>query len=337
MPVLPSKGVGRLFEGRAEEPHSPGSPQNAFKNMITIGKRRISTIVLSTALGPDGRGIFPYTLWPAYRRLLGAVRENAVTVITKSATRFPRQGNFVPANPFTWKYIQRLPDGGMLNAYGLTNEGAAAVAPGIGAACRAGFQAIPNFWPELNQGPEKAVQETLAAIALYQQHLGEAFWALELNFSCPNVPEQMACRLADGVLLVQQVQAAHPGLLLIAKISIRHPYEFAQELERAGVGGLHAINTIPYELVFPPDRCPPSPLAAVGGGGVSGGPALAQAYEYNKGLRPLVRLPLIMGCGVTCAGDVERYLDLGADAVSICTLALRRPEVAEKIISHYHG
>jgi len=103
------------------------------------------------------------------------------------------------------------------------------------------------------------------------------------------------------------------------------------------VGALHAVNTIPYELAFPPDRYPPSPLADVGGGGVSGGPAWARAYEYNQGLRPLVRLPLIMGCGVTRQEDVQRYLDLGADAVSICTLALREPQKAARMVAWYCG
>jgi dihydroorotate dehydrogenase len=302
--------------------------------MITIGQRRISTVVFSTALGPDGRGIFPYTLWPSYRRLLRTVRETSTTVFTKSATRLSRRGNFVPANPLTWKYIQRLPDGGMLNAYGLTNDGVAAVAPGIGAACREGFQVIPNFWPEFTKGSEQAAQETLEAIALYREHLGEAFWALELNFSCPNVPEDLACNWNDGLACLRAVKNAHRDLFIIAKISIRHPYEFAQELERAGVGALHAINTIPYEFVFPPDRFPPSPLAEAGGGGVSGGPAFAQAFRYNQGLRPLVRLPIIMGCGVTSIDDIRRYLDLGADAVSICTLALRQPVQATKIVRH---
>jgi dihydroorotate dehydrogenase len=304
--------------------------------MITIGQRRISTVVLSTALGPDGRGIFPYTLIPAYRRLLRAVRETGATVLAKSATRLPRRGNFVPANPLTWKYIRRLPNCGMLNAYGLTNDGVEKIAPKIGAACREGSQVIPNFWPEFGKGAEIAARETLEAVVLYRQHLGQAFWALELNFSCPNVPEDIACHLADGLDCVRALKAAHPDLFLIAKLSIRHPYEFAQELERAGAGALNAVNTIPYELVFPPDRYPPSPLAEVGGGGVSGGPALAQAFQYNQGLRPLLRLPLIMGCGVTSAFDVQRYLDLGADAVSICTLALRRPGEAEKIFAHYH-
>ena len=202
----------------------------------------------------------------------------------------------------------------------------------MAAACRQGFPVIPNFWPELGKGSDMVMAETLAAVAIYRQHLGEAFWALELNFSCPNVPEDIACNVADGLACVRALTAAHPDLFLIAKLSVQHPYEFAQELERAGVGALHAVNTIPYNLVFPPDRFPPSPLAAVGGGGVSGGPAFAQAYRYNQGLRPLVRLPLIMGCGVTSQEDVQRYLDIGAEAVSICTLALRDPKKAERIV-----
>ena len=266
--------------------------------MITFGKRRISTIVLSTALGPDGRGIFPYTLWPAYRRLLRAVRENAITVITKSATRFPRRGNFVPTNPFTWKYIQRLPQGGMLNAYGLTNDGVAAVAPRIGAACREGFQVIPNFWPEFTKGSEQAVQETQEAVALYRQNLGEAFWALELNLSCPNVPEDMACNLADGLACVRAVKAAHPGLFLIAKISIRHPYEFAQELEGRGRGSPrhqhHSLRTglpaQPISAFVPGRRGRRRHLRRPGlGAGLSvqPGPASPGAYAPHHGLRRL--------------------------------------------------
>ncbi len=301
--------------------------------MIRIGDRKISTVSLSTALGPDGRGIFPYTLLPGYRRLLREVRATGATVFTKSATRFKRRGNFVPANPLTWRYIQRLPGIGMLNAYGLTNAGVAACASCIGAACRAGYQVIPNFYPEFGQGTDTAIRETLEAIDIYQEHLGRAFWALELNFSCPNVPEDISCNVADGLACVRAVRAVHPHLFLIAKISLVHPYEFAQELERAGVGALHAVNTIPYDLVFPPHRHPPSPLADAGGGGVSGGPAFAQAYAYNAGLRPKVRLPLIMGCGITSRDDVQRYLDLGADSVSICTLVLRHPQKAARIVA----
>jgi imidazole glycerol phosphate synthase subunit HisF len=41
-----------------------------------------------------------------------------------------------------------------------------------------------------------------------------------------------------------------------------------------------------------------------------------------------------MGCGVTGTDDVRRYLDLGADAVSICTLALRKPDEAARFARH---
>jgi dihydroorotate dehydrogenase (NAD+) catalytic subunit len=75
----------------------------------------------------------------------------------------------------------------------------------------------------------------------------------------------------------------------------------------------------------------------VGGGGVSGGPAFELAYKYNQELRPKVGLFLIMGCGVTSRDDVRRYFDLGADAVSLCTLALRKPQEAARIVVQYNG
>ncbi|MEW6660364.1 MAG: HisA/HisF-related TIM barrel protein [Thermodesulfobacteriota bacterium] len=301
--------------------------------MIQAEKGKISTIVISTALGPGGRGIFPYTLLPAYRRLLDAVRETGTTVFTKSATRFARKGNFIAWNPLTWKYIRRLPDGGMLNAYGLTNPGVAACAREIKAAGDQGFQVIPNLYPEFAKGTALAIKDTLEALEIYQQTLGAPFWALELNFSCPNSQEAIRENVAQGLKCTWEVKGKYPDIFLIAKISICHPYEFAQELENLGVGALHAVNTIPFDMVYPQKR---SPLWRVGGGGVSGGPAFAAALEYNTGLRKKVGLPLIMGCGVRHREDVQMYLDAGADAVSLCTLALRNPGEAAEIIDRFH-
>ncbi len=298
-------------------------------------RRKISPVVISTALGQAGRGIFPYTLLPGYRRLLRVVRESGATVFTKSATRFPRRGNFIPANPLTWKYLRRLPEMGMLNAYGLTNRGAAACSQEIRRSCQAGINAVPNLYPEFIKGTETAIRETLEALEIYREGLGPHFWALELNFSCPNSQEEIAQNLQQGLACCQQVKVRYPDLFLIAKISICHPYEFSQELEKIGVNAIHAINTIPYEIIFPPERHPASPLTAAGGGGVSGGPAWAAAYEYNRGLRPKVSSFLIMGCGVRRRQDVQRYFEIGADAVSLCTLALRDWREAADIIRSY--
>jgi dihydroorotate dehydrogenase len=302
--------------------------------MISPAQRQISPVVISTALGHDGRGIFPYTLLSAYRRLLAAVRGTGTTVFTKSATRFKRRGNFIPANPLTWKYIRRLPGLGLLNAYGLTNAGVESCAPDIRAACGAGFKTIPNLYPEFVKGTEIAIRETLAAVEIYQQHLGPLFRALELNYSCPNSEEAIAQNVVQALLCTRKVRSLYPQIYLVAKLSICHPYEFAQELERIGVNALHAVNTIPHNIVFPLQR---SPLGEVGGGGVSGGPAFDLAYKYNQELRPKVGLFLIMGCGVAGPDDVRRYFDLGADAVSLCTLALRKPREAAGIVLRYNG
>ncbi len=298
---------------------------------------KITPVVISTALGQAGAGIFPYTLLPGYRRLLRAVQETGTAILAKSATRYPRRGNFVPANPFTWKYIRRLPGLGMLNAYGLTNHGAAACAPEVLRSCEAGLNVIPNLYPEFIKGTETAIQETLEALEIYRQALGPHFWALELNYSCPNSAEEIARNIDQGLRCSREVRRRYPDLFLIAKLAFCHPYEFAQELERVGVDALHAINTIPYDIIFPPSRHPRSPLAAVGGGGVSGGPAFAAAFAYNRGLRPQVNCFLIMGCGVRSRQDVQSYFDLGADAVSLCTLALRDFREAEELIRSYPG
>lgn len=305
--------------------------------MIQAETDRISTVVISTALGPGGRGIFPYTLLSNYRRLVRAVKDTGTTAISKSATRFKRRGNFIPLNPLTWRYIKRLPDTGMLNAYGLTNAGVEVCAQVIRVSLTMGFKIIPNFYPEFAKGTETAISETLEAIDLYQKILGASFWALELNFSCPNSQEAIKENVQQGLKCTQAVKQRHPLLFLIAKISRVHPFEFAQELERIGVNAIHGINTIPYEILFPEDRYPRSPLWEVGGGGVSGGPAFLEAYNYNLILRKKVSLPLIMGCGVRKQEDVTKYLDLGANAVSLCTLALRRPREAERIIVAHNG
>ena len=168
----------------------------------------------------------------------------------------------------------------------------------------------------------------------YRRHLGPFFQALELNYSCPNSEEAIARNVVQALQCTRKVRSLYPQLFLIAKLSICHPYEFAQELERIGINGLHAINTIPYNIVFPFQR---SPLKEVSGGGVSGGPALPLALRYNQELRQKVDSFLIMGCGVTGEDDVRRYFDLGADAVSLCTLALRKPQEAARIVLKFNG
>lgn len=304
--------------------------------MTGFGKERnMSQVVISTAFGHSGGGMFPYLLFPSYRRLMSVARETKTTIFSKSATILKRRGNFISCNPLTWKYIQRIPRTtcGMINAYGLTNEGVEACARQIWYARQKGFQVVPNFFPTFADGPDKAIEDTLRAVGVYRSILPSNFRSLELNYSCPNSGECIVDNMISCSRTSRAVRRAYPDLFLVAKVSLLHSYEFCQEQVKAGVNALHAINTIPYSILYPNSV---SPLSAVGGGGVSGDPAFEKAYEYNRELRKKVNILLIMGCGVRCVGDVHRYFDIGADSVSICSLPIRDSDEAKEILTIFN-
>lgn len=293
-------------------------------------ERSISSIVISTALGVSGSGMFPYTWLPGYRSLLKTIKKKEITVFAKSSTKNPLVGNFILRKPRTWKYIQRIPEDGMLNAYGLTNHGVEINAKKIAIACEKGFRVIPNIYPQFAKGLEVAIAETLEAMAILEKHMGEYFWAIEINYSCPNSKEQIDQNMSMALACSSAAKERYPHIILIAKTSAVHPFEFYPQLQDVGVNVIHAINTIPHDLVFPGKT---SPLQSVGGGGVSGGPAFELAYKYNEKVRKVVPdIPLIMGCGVTNEQRASKYFEIGADAVGICTAALRDPRETQEII-----
>lgn len=298
--------------------------------MIQFQQGKISSVVISTILGHSGGGMFPYTLLPHYQKFVRLVRETGTTSLTKSATRFLRRGNYIAWNPLTWKYIKRLPNRGLLNAYGLTNKGVEVCAKRITTSAKKGFKIIPNFYPEFAEGIVFAITETIEAIKIYLEKMGMYFWAIELNFSCPNSKEKINENMFQASRCVEEVRREFPFLIIIVKLSILHPHELAEELARKGANVIHGINTIPHNMVYPGSL---SPLNKVGGGGVSGGPAFELAYAYNKGLRKRVKIPIIMGCGVISGGRVKMCFDIGADAVSICTAVRYDPKEAGKIIA----
>lgn len=291
--------------------------------------REISDIVISTAFGQSGRGMFPYTYYKEYRKLLKLVKEQNVTVFTKSSTRYPRMGNFRIENPLTWKYIQKISDRGMLNAYGLTNNGVCVNAQEIATSCEEGFNVIPNYYPEFDKGIKVAVQELIDSVIIYRRFMGDNFWAIELNGSCPNSKEVISENMDMLIQCVRELKHFFSWLVIIVKTSIVHPYDFYKRLEDAGAEVIHAINTIPYSMVFPSSI---SPLVNKGGGGVSGDPAFDLAYKYDEKLRKETSLPIIMACGVTDILSKVKFLRVGANSVGICTIALLNPKEAGRII-----
>ncbi|MCX6796642.1 MAG: hypothetical protein NTW06_04050 [Candidatus Falkowbacteria bacterium] len=297
-------------------------------------ERKLSAIIISSIGGHSGGGMFPLTLLPAYREVMQLVRERFITSITKSATSYERKGNLILYKPWTWRYVQELEEDGLLNAVGLTNLGVVACAKKIRKAAIAGYNLIPSYYIEFNIPLERVVYRTLRAIEIYQMILGDYFWILELDLSCLNADEDIKNNMKAAIECIKKIRKEYPWLMLIAKISIVHPYEFAQELESIGVDILHAINTIPFNIVFP-DPNVKSPLHKVGGGGVSGGPARKYSYSYNQVLRKKVKIPIIMGCGITKLEHAKMFKNIGANYLAICTTIRRTPEEAKKIILAY--
>lgn len=295
---------------------------------------KISKVVISTAMGHCGNGMFPLTLFPSYRRFARAVKKSQTTIFTKSSTASKRMGNYVSHDPRTWKYVQKIGDLGLLNAYGLTNNGIAEIAPIIRSSIKRGYKVIPNFYPEFAKGREMAVKETISAMRALYCILGSDFWAIELNYSCPNSKEEIKKNIENALYCTKNIRGAFSSFCIIVKISCVHPYEFAQELVvMAGADIVHAINAVPHSVIF----YPPSPLKDVGGGAVSGKPALSEMLKYNRGLRKKISAPIIMGCGITNIDDVEKCVDIGADAVSICSIARLNAKEAIKIIYKYNS
>ena len=296
---------------------------------------KISSVVISTIFGHAGNGMFPYVFFPAYRRMLSLAKTTQTTVLTKSSTKFKRKGNYIWWNPRTWKYIQKIFPNGLLNAYGLTNDGVRQNACEIALSFYERFKVIPNYFPKLSKESDLMEDDITKGIMIYRNYLGKNFKFLELNFSCPNTKDDIRKNTKQAILCVKIVKELYPDLILIAKISIVHPFEFAQELEQAGADVIHAINTIPCNMLYP-GPCRQSPLHKVGGGGVSGGPAFKMAFDYNSALRKQVKLPMIMGCGIMSVSDTEKYFDIGADSISICTLLSYDCEEAGRIIKKYN-
>ncbi|MCD6149931.1 hypothetical protein J7J13_04080 [bacterium] len=264
---------------------------------------------------------------------MSTIKQEKISVAAKSSTHFPRIGNFVMKDPRIWKYVQRLPNTGMLNAYGLTNDGVEKCAEQIAISQKKGFNVIPNFYPEFDKGEETAIKETLEAIETFYFYFGTEKWIQELNVSCPNSEEVIAKNIQMVSRCVTKIKKSYPNIVIIVKTSIVHPYHFYTMLEDAGADCIHAVNTIPYEMVFNSI----SPLKHVGGGGVSGGSAFQKTFPYVREIPKYTSLPLIFGCGVVNQYNMEMCFEIGKRfarpvSVSICTLAARTPKQARKLI-----
>lgn len=261
-------------------------------------------VAASGALAFDGRG------WPWERPLfwLGLLRPELFTIVTKSLTLKPRQGNLRWWNP---RRAVRLMEEGVVNAVGLTN-------PGVDWWVRQIYPRLAKSrWNFVVSIAGENLQEYIE-IAIRLKSC-QALKALEINASCPNSPGELQHNTEAVIDTAKALKRQSPWPLIL-KLSCTHNYLYiARKLE--GIVEAISINSVPWGVVFPDRR---SPLEQFGGGAVSG--RLAQPFTW-KMIQELSRQTFIpvIGTGVWEYEDIQKIFELGAKAVAFGSVFLRYP------------
>ncbi|HSA58109.1 MAG TPA: hypothetical protein VLJ37_00280 [bacterium] len=274
--------------------------------MITLSNgHKFKFMTASGALAYDGQG------WPWEKPLkwVGLLDPALFTNVTKTLTRSPREGNLRWSHP--WSVVKAIKGGGVVNAIGLTN-------PGIDWWLKA---VAPRISERFHLVASVESRDELEVAEMIQLLEGQRIRAIELNLSCPNTKD-LTDRTTEKILAIARHAARLSFVPLIAKLSFTHDYVgIAKELAKEPKIQALAINSIPWAAIFP-DR--PSPLANLGGGGVSG--RIIQAYTWKMvgELAIATRIPVI-GPSVWEYEDIQRVTDMGAKAVSFGSVFVRHP------------
>jgi dihydroorotate dehydrogenase len=256
----------------------------------------------SGALGFDGQG------WPWERPLkwIGFLDPSLFTSVFKTLTLRPLQGNLQWFNPFGC--IRLIPEG-VLNAVALANLGVKWWCQKIGPSIDSTkISLIGSIFGTPNE---------LFAMAKMLNDFDLV--GLEINASCPNVGIDILENTKEIILGCEAVKEVS-RFPIILKLSVANEVELIVEHIGGMVEAL-SINSVPWPIAFPTRQ---SPLAHLGGGGVSGKAAQPFTWGLVKKLVELTSIPVI-GPSVWEFNDIGKLQKIGASAVSFGSIFLRYP------------
>jgi len=239
-------------------------------------------------------------------------------IVTKSVTRYPREGNPPPR-------IVETPSG-MLNSIGLANIGVEAY-----------IKKMIPLYEELKtpiiMNIAGSTEDEYCEILELTELVSSNIVGYEINISCPNVnaggmefgvdcdlTEQLTTRLrklTDRLLIMK----LSPNVTDIAAIGVA--------AEKGGADALSAINTLVGMSINTTNK---KSNIHYGYGGLSG-PAIKPVglFCVHK-IYQAVDIPLIGIGGITSADDVLEYVLAGAAAVEVGTANYRDPNVGNSIL-----
>lgn len=276
---------------------------------------------------------------------------SGATFVAKTVTLLPRKGNMrlnedgsVPWWPLVPPCIVVKPlKSVVLNAVELSNPGAEALFK------KQKWQrwSRPFFlsFMAVQKKREDRLRELREFIRMFRGYLPEfsAPVGIQLNYSCPNVGLRF-----DG--LIEEVHeglsiAGELGVPLVPKFNALLPvFAAAKIAKHPSCDGLCVSNTIPWGAL--PDKIDwvglfgsmESPLAHLGGGGLSGAPLLPIVAEWVRNACAYgIKKPINAGGGILKPHDVDALYSAGASSVSLGSMWLLRPLLVQKTIRYARG
>jgi len=239
-------------------------------------------------------------------------------IVTKSVTRYPREGNPPPR-------IVETPSG-MLNSIGLANIG-------VDAYIKKMIPLYEELKTPIIMNIAGSTEDEYCEILEMTELVSSNIAGYEINISCPNVnaggmefgvdcdlTEQLTTRLrklTDRLLIMK----LSPNVTDIAAIGVA--------AEKGGADALSAINTLVGMSINTTNM---KSNIHYGYGGLSGPAIKPVGLACVHKIYQAVDIPLIGIGGITSADDVLEYVLAGAAAVEVGTANYRDPNVGNSIL-----
>ena len=297
----------------------------------------------SGARGFFGEGYWFHHFWrPFGLSYAGSAFVAKTTTVDPKPGNMPLRINFRPKELVPSCIVVKMTKGVVLNSVGLSGPGASTLIDEWLAGHRPKFPWLISFMAvgKTTMDRHEETSRFLDMLKPFLYQMGTMNLGLQINFSCPNVGLVPSILIDEiGVTLNNTRNLGIPVLIklnplvgeLTAKTILDHP----------GCDGLVMGNTIPWGKL--PDLIDweglfgsqVSPLAHIGGGGLSGAPLNPIVCNWIQNARKVgITKPIVASGGILSKQDASNALDAGADAIELGSVSILRPWRVRGIIDY---
>ncbi len=288
------------------------------------------------------QGFFGEGYW--FHRCVPGLNYRGSTFVAKTTTLEERAGN-MPLGP-RWRPRELFPKCVVVKPFkGVTLNSVGLSGPGI--------RPLVHAWNWNDPGQPwmvslMSVRDTLKGRAEEIAQMAEvmdqmklpSYVGIQLNLSCPNVGLDPATLVEDAAAQVDSL--ALLGRPLFLKVNVLFPVASAISLSHlSAVDGFVVSNTIPWgklhgdidwKGLFGSEV---SPLAHIGGGGLSGRPLLPLVASWVRSARELgLRKAIVGGGGILSVSDAAQMIVSDVDAIELGSVSILRPWRVASIIRY---